>query len=141
MLVDRITILPTNWYRTNVVEHIQHIYEDEELVENLTCRKFRQVRQEGKRMVEREIPMYHLDEMPASQPPSSDSNGAPFFFFLRQHLGGLRRLCRSCLRLSQQVGEESAHFFGIWPKSPYLCIVNQNKRHLSDMIRILSLTI
>ena len=30
--------------RTNVVEHIQHIYEDEELVENLTCRKFRQVR-------------------------------------------------------------------------------------------------
>ena len=41
--------------RTNVVEHIQHIYEDEELVENLTCRKFRQVRQEGKRMVEREI--------------------------------------------------------------------------------------
>ena len=47
--------------RTNVVEHIQHIYEDEELVENLTCRKFRQVRQEGKRMVEREIPMYNLD--------------------------------------------------------------------------------
>ena len=25
---------------------------------NLTCRKFRQVRQEGKRMVEREMPMY-----------------------------------------------------------------------------------
>ena len=47
--------------RTNVVEHIQHIYEDEELVENLTCRNFRQVRQEGKRMVEREIPMYNLD--------------------------------------------------------------------------------
>jgi len=47
--------------RTNVVEHIQHIYEDKELVENLTCRKFRQVRQEGKRMVEREIPMYNLD--------------------------------------------------------------------------------
>ena len=47
--------------RTNVVEHIQHIYEDEELEEDLTCRKFRQVRQEGKRMVEREIPMYNLD--------------------------------------------------------------------------------
>jgi hypothetical protein len=47
--------------RTNVVEHIQHIYEDEELEEDLTCRKFRQVRQEGKRMVAREIPMYNLD--------------------------------------------------------------------------------
>ena len=47
--------------RTNVLEHIQHIYEDEELEEELTCRKLRQVRQEGKRMVTREIPMYNLD--------------------------------------------------------------------------------
>ena len=47
--------------RTNIVEHIQHIYEDEELEENPTCRKFRQVRQEGNRMVTREIPMYNLD--------------------------------------------------------------------------------
>ncbi len=47
--------------RTNIVEHIQHIYEDEELEENPTCRKFRQVRQEGNRMVTGEIPMYNLD--------------------------------------------------------------------------------
>ena len=47
--------------RTNIVEHIQHIYEDEELEVNPTCRNFRQVRQEGKRMVTREIPMYNLD--------------------------------------------------------------------------------
>ena len=47
--------------RTNILEHIQHIYEDEELEESSTCRKFRQVRQEGKRMVTREIPMYNLD--------------------------------------------------------------------------------
>ena len=40
---------------TNVVEHIQHIYEDGELDESATCRKFRQVRQEGSRMVEREL--------------------------------------------------------------------------------------
>ena len=39
--------------RTNVVEHIMHIYEDEELEENSTCRKFRQVRKEGKRTVSR----------------------------------------------------------------------------------------
>jgi len=31
--------------RTNVVEHIKHIYEEGELQENATCRKFRQVRQ------------------------------------------------------------------------------------------------
>ena len=29
--------------RTNVVEHITHIYEEGELDENSTCRKFRQV--------------------------------------------------------------------------------------------------
>ena len=47
--------------RTNIVEHIQHIYGEEELDEISTCRKFRQVRQEGKRMVTREMPMYNLD--------------------------------------------------------------------------------
>ena len=47
--------------RTNVVEHIKHIYEDEELNEEVTCRKFRQVRQEGNREVTREIPYYNLD--------------------------------------------------------------------------------
>lgn len=47
--------------RTNVVEHIKHIYEDGELVEEATCRKIRQVRQEGTRMVEREMPHYNLD--------------------------------------------------------------------------------
>ncbi|MDD6472468.1 MAG: RhuM family protein, partial [Bacteroidales bacterium] len=29
--------------------------------ESATCRKFRQVRQEGSRMVERELPYYNLD--------------------------------------------------------------------------------
>ena len=47
--------------RTNVVEHIKHIYEDGEPVEEATCRKIRQVRQEVTRMVEREIPHYNLD--------------------------------------------------------------------------------
>lgn len=35
--------------RTNVVEHIKHIYEEGELSESSTCRKFRQVRLEGNR--------------------------------------------------------------------------------------------
>lgn len=47
--------------RSNVVEHIKHIYEDEELDEESTCRNFRQVRQEGARQVAREIPYYNLD--------------------------------------------------------------------------------
>ncbi len=47
--------------RTNVVEHIKHIYEEGELQEAATCRNFRQVRQEGSRMVNREIPYYNLD--------------------------------------------------------------------------------
>ena len=47
--------------RTNVVEHITHIYEEGELDENSTCRKFRQVRQEGNRQVNREMVCYNLD--------------------------------------------------------------------------------
>ena len=47
--------------RTNVVEHIKHIYEEGELSEEATCRKFRQVRMEGNREVSREMPFYNLD--------------------------------------------------------------------------------
>ena len=47
--------------RTNIVEHIRNIYEEGELDENSTCRKFRQVRTEGNRQVTREIPHYNLD--------------------------------------------------------------------------------
>lgn len=47
--------------RTNVVEHIKHIYEEKELDEASTCRNFRQVRKEGNREVNRELPFYNLD--------------------------------------------------------------------------------
>lgn len=47
--------------RSNVVEHIRHIYDEGELDETSTCRKFRQARQEGKRQVSRDIPFYNLD--------------------------------------------------------------------------------
>ena len=43
------------------MEHIRHIYEEGELDEASTCRKFRQVRNEGGRQVSREIPHYNLD--------------------------------------------------------------------------------
>ena len=47
--------------RTNVVEHIKHIYEEQELDEESTCRNFRQVRKEGNREVAREMTFYNLD--------------------------------------------------------------------------------
>jgi len=47
--------------RSNVIEHIQHIYSEGELVPAATCRNFRQVQLEGKRKVARELPFYNLD--------------------------------------------------------------------------------
>jgi hypothetical protein len=47
--------------RTNVVEHIRHVYDEGELDEEATCRNFRQVRTEGTRQVARELPFYNLD--------------------------------------------------------------------------------
>ena len=47
--------------RTNVVEHIQHIYKEGELDAATTCRDFRQVRTEGTREVARNMTFYNLD--------------------------------------------------------------------------------
>lgn len=47
--------------RTNIVEHIRNIYKEKELAKEATCRNFRQVRNEGKRQVKREIPFYNLN--------------------------------------------------------------------------------
>lgn len=47
--------------KTNISEHISHIFESGELDETSTVRKFRTVQKEGKRMVNREIDYYNLD--------------------------------------------------------------------------------
>lgn len=47
--------------RTNVVEHIANIYAEGELIQEATCREFRQVRKEGNRQVTRTLPYYNLD--------------------------------------------------------------------------------
>ena len=47
--------------RTNVIEHINNIYTEEELDKESTCQNFRQVRKEENRNVMREIPFYNLD--------------------------------------------------------------------------------
>lgn len=46
--------------RSTVAEHIANVYEEAELVPNRTCRKFRQVHQEGIREVEREFVKYRI---------------------------------------------------------------------------------
>lgn len=47
--------------RSTITEHILNVFNEGELEENATCRKFRQVRMEGNRTVEREVVHYNLD--------------------------------------------------------------------------------
>ena len=47
--------------KSNISEHIKHIFEDGELVEEATVRKFRTVQIEGTRQVSREVTHYNLD--------------------------------------------------------------------------------
>ena len=47
--------------RENVVQHIHNIYQDAELQEERTCKKFLQVQMESNRSVRRNIPNYNLD--------------------------------------------------------------------------------
>lgn len=47
--------------RTTITEHINNVYQENELEQNSTCRKFRQVQLEGNREVERAIDFYNLD--------------------------------------------------------------------------------
>ena len=47
--------------KSNVSEHIKHIFEEGELAKEATVRKFRTVQTEGSRNVEREVEHYNLD--------------------------------------------------------------------------------
>jgi len=47
--------------RSTITEHIANVYSEKELEQSRTCRKFRQVRKEGIREVERDIDFYNLD--------------------------------------------------------------------------------
>lgn len=47
--------------RTTITEHINNVYQENELEQSSTCRKFRQVQLEGNREVERAIDFYNLD--------------------------------------------------------------------------------
>ena len=47
--------------RSTIQRHVKRIYEEGELKTDSTCAFFAQVKTEGKRMVERQIPIYNLD--------------------------------------------------------------------------------
>ena len=47
--------------RTNVIEHINNIYLEEELDKNSTCQNFLQVQKEENREVKRNVKYYNLD--------------------------------------------------------------------------------
>jgi hypothetical protein len=47
--------------KSNISEHIKHVFEEGELQPNSTVRNFRTVRTEGNRLVERDIEHYNLD--------------------------------------------------------------------------------
>lgn len=47
--------------RSTISEHISNVFKEGELEETSTCRKFRQVRLEGNRNVERDVDHYNLD--------------------------------------------------------------------------------
>lgn len=47
--------------RSTIAGHILNVFKEGELDEKATCRKFRQVRKEGNRTVEREVEHYNLD--------------------------------------------------------------------------------
>ena len=78
--------------RTNIIEHIQNIYNDGELKEISTCRKFRQVRQEGKRTVNREITMFNLDMIISVGYRVNSKRGVKFF--QKQHRADISDLWR-----------------------------------------------
>jgi hypothetical protein len=45
----------------NISQHVQNIYEEVELIEEATHKKFLSVRQEGNRQVKRNLDYYNLD--------------------------------------------------------------------------------
>src|SRR5690554_6221160 len=67
-------------------EHIKTIYRTGELLENSTIRKFRIVRQEGKRQVSREIEHYNLDMIISVGYRVNSKRGTQFRMWATQRL-------------------------------------------------------
>ena len=72
--------------RSTIAEHIANVFEEGELEQNLTCRKFRQVRLEGPREVEREIDHFDLDVIISVGYRVKSSQGTQFRIWATQRL-------------------------------------------------------
>jgi hypothetical protein len=72
--------------RTTIAEHIANVYEEAELAQNRTCRKFRQVRLEGQREVERDIDYYNLDVIISVGYRVKSAQGTQFRIWATQRL-------------------------------------------------------
>ena len=55
--------------RSNIVEHIKNIYKTKALDGKATCRKFRQVQKEGKRMAEESVNQKRLHDYTTHKQP------------------------------------------------------------------------
>ena len=69
-----------NSSRSNIVEHIKHIYEEGELDEISTCRNFRQVRIEGNRQVSRDISLCSQNRLKGGGQPLAIKTKTSFLF-------------------------------------------------------------
>ena len=72
--------------RSNIVEHIKTIYKTAELQELATCRKFRQVQNEGSRQVNRQVDHYNLDVIIALGYRINSKRGTQFRQWATQRL-------------------------------------------------------
>lgn len=72
--------------RSTITEHILNVYAEDELSQTATCRKFRQVRNEGTRTVERDIEHYNLDVIISVGYRVKSSQGTQFRIWATQRL-------------------------------------------------------
>ena len=75
-------------------EHIKNIFSDNELSKSSTIRKFRIVRQEGNRQVQREIEHYNLDMAISVGYRVNSKKGTQTFLWLQRYDEGCREVSR-----------------------------------------------
>ena len=87
----------------NLVGHIGNIYDDDELQESSTCRKFRQVQLEGNREVSREVKQYNLEMLIALGCRIKSKVATKFRQWATKHLKELMTKGRTELETQHQI--------------------------------------
>lgn len=117
-------------------EHIKTIYRTGELLENSTIRKFRIVRQEGKRQVSREIEHYNLDMIISVGYRVNSKRGTQFRQWATQRLKDylVKGYAINEKRLREKQQEVQHLKTGIQILSR--AIENQNQSHQSEILNV-----